>query len=77
MGAGEEPAKETVREWVATEIEGDNEEVASSKPRDHKEGEISSSRCRDGASREGVENQSLDLATTSSPGSITGAVLSE
>lgn len=38
MGAGEEPAKGTGREWVATEIEGDNEEVASSKPRDHKEG---------------------------------------
>lgn len=37
---------------MATEIEGDNEEVASLELRDSEEGQISSSRCRDGAGME-------------------------
>lgn len=34
---GEEPTKETSMERVATEIEGDNEKVASPKPRDRRD----------------------------------------
>lgn len=52
MWEEEVPTKETRKEWVATEIEGDNEEVASPELRDSEEGQISSSRCQDGAGRE-------------------------
>ena len=62
MWEEEVPTKETRKEWVATEIEGD-EEVASPELRDSEEGQISSSRCQDGAGRE-VGEPAIRLSTT-------------